>query len=229
VLIFLLGLACGPKREPSPPPVAPTVEVDVAPATALDARMFEHFGYATTAQQAVIAGDLPGAKKAGALLAALPPVEGADAHWNEDLGGVRAAAGAVAASTSITEAGIAVAGLGRACGDCHHREQRGPKPPVDELGSVFNAPSEPMARHQWATTWMWFGVIGADPAAYDAGLTILAEPPTWDPKRTNPSYAGLQSRLQALAQASNRTGEDRTALYGALLGTCAACHMNYRN
>lgn len=233
MFLILLALACGPKKEPAPT-AEPSADAPAAtaskPGTALGARMLEHFGYGTTAQQAVIAGDLAGAKKAAATLAALPPVEGPDAAWNADLAVVRERASVIARATSLTEAGMGVAKLGQACGQCHHREERGPKPPVDELGSIFNAPEAPMARHQWATTWMWFGVIGDDSAAYDAGLQVLAEPPTWDPRADGKEFAEYQERVAALAAfaKADRSPENRIEVYGATLGVCASCHKHYR-
>lgn len=233
---IVLWLACAPKEEPpattgAPAEVPPDVQVtEPEPPEGLTERMFSHFGHATSAQHAVIAGDLPAAKAAAAALASLPPLEGVTAAWQADFNVLQARASDVAGAPTLAKAASAVAALGEACGACHAREGKGPNPPVDELGSIYAAPQEPMARHQWATNWMWFGVIGADNAAYDAGLTILAEPPTWDPRSDNPTFSALQTKLLDLSQkaAADRSTANRTQVYGEVLGTCAACHARYR-
>lgn len=213
--ILPLLLACPAKSPPTPPE------------TTAD-RMLTHFAYGTEAHDAVIGGDLDRAKKAGVALAAMAPLPDTPESSLPFLAAVRVHAGALAEAPTLAEAARAVARLGQACGDCHAAVGRGPRAPKDEYGNPYAVPTDVMPRHQWAMLWVWYGVVSADAGAYDAGLAVLAEAPTWDPRSENSTFAGLQKRVQELAVAADRTPESRAALYGEVLATCTACHQRYR-
>ena len=198
-----------------------------APET-LDERMLQHFGYGTEAHDAIILGDLGKAQAAGAALAKLEPLEGTPEAWKPDLAAVRAAAAALAGAPTLAEAARRMTALGTACAACHIRTGNGPKAPAADYKTESAIPTEPMQRHEWATLWVWYGLISADNAAYDAGLATLAEPPTWDPRTDNTTFAGLQMRVKDLAASPATTAADRAALYGELLATCSACHDRYK-
>jgi hypothetical protein len=225
-MIALWLLACMPKAAPLPIPIPPSATLQAQPGDpeGLDKRMLTHYGYATAAQQAVIAGDLDGARVAGARLAMLPNLEGASPEWNSSLEWIRQRANEVAAADTLDKSASAVASLGIACGSCHSREKRGPVAPPPGTPDA-----EPMKAHQQATDAMWLGLITANATAFDAGLTVLSEAPTWDPRSEKPKFAVLQTRLYNTARrAGARSTGDRAALYGDVLATCAACHHHYR-
>lgn len=209
-----LLVAC-PKATPTPPET-------------LDDRMLAHFGYGTEAHDAIILGDLAKAQAAGAALAKLEPLPDTPEAWKPDQAAVRSAARELSVAPTLPEAARRVAELGSACAGCHTREGHGPKAPAADYNTASAIPTDPMQRHEWATLWVWYGVVSADNAAYDAGLATLAEPPTWDPRTDNTTFAGLQTRIMELASSPEKTPAARAALYGELLATCSACHERYK-
>lgn len=218
-MIPLMLLGCGaPKAPPHEAPVP------------MDVRMAHHFGLATRAQEAVIAGDLPAAQRAAADLASTPTPPDISAVWAEDFAVVHERAAVVANAPTLPEAGRAVARLGLACSACHAREGKGPRVPIDETDNAWAASKSPMERHIWATRAAWIGVVGADVAPFEAGMRALAEGATLDPKGQDSGFDGLQRRIIDLAAAApaERTPDARASVYGELIATCAACHTRYR-
>lgn len=215
LLLLPALLACTAKAPPTPPET-------------LDDRMMLHFGHATRAHDAVAAGDLSAARAAGAALAGLEPLPDTPEFWRVGLTEVRAEAGAISAAPSLPEAARAVARTGLACSNCHTRTGLGPKQPQDAPADPTNAPAEAMPRHEWATMWMWFGVISADGKAFDAGLSALVDAAVLDPRQHDDTFGGLQQRIRDLAAPPARTAADRAALYGEVLANCSACHDRYR-
>lgn len=135
---------------------------------------------------------------------------------------VRERAAALADATTIDEACAREARLASACASCHVAAGISPdfkptgEPPKDE-------PTIParMARHLWATDRLWEAIVGGDDDAWKQGIAVLASRPVDDLSTAQRPFA---IRLRAFAKRSARTPDDKAALYGELLATCAGCH-----
>jgi hypothetical protein len=92
-----------------------------------------------------------------------------------------------------------------------------------------------MLRHQWAAEQMWDGLIGPSEARWNDGIAELAEAPLVQDEilanaTPTPAIAELAADVHALGDEGRKatTWEQRAAIYGRLLGTCAACHAAIR-
>ena len=88
-----------------------------------------------------------------------------------------------------------------------------------------------MLRHQWAAEQMWDGLIGPSEARWNDGVTELAEAPLGQDEifanaTATPAIGKLATDVHALAAEGRKatTWDDRAAVYGRLLASCAACH-----
>ena len=90
-----------------------------------------------------------------------------------------------------------------------------------------------MARHKWAADRLWDGLVIPDEAEWDDGVEALdATPLTLEdlPADLQPEVARLAARVHELAGAAStaETIEEKSRIYGELLGMCAACHQSVK-
>jgi cytochrome c553 len=141
------------------------------------------------------------------------------------------AAGALTIARTLEDAMFAQAGIANACARCHASAERLP---------VFTAPSHApsdrptvvaqMARHRWAVDRLWEGMIGASDEHWRAGLYVFATSPLPSTLQAERDVA-LQLRAlarDALERKPALSLDERTALYGEILITCARCHTAAR-
>ena len=136
-----------------------------------------------------------------------------------DLGGVDAAARAVANAPSLDQALRREPMIAAGCATCHERTHA-------HVGFTFrgaprNRPTldAQRARHRWAVDRLFEAMVGPDDDRWRAGLEILATTPL----EMRPTEAMQLQGLARAALAAPSSG-DRTTSYGDLLTTCAACH-----
>ena len=189
--------------------------------------MRRHFDDLRAIEQLLVSGKLDEAK-ARAFLLAQPETDPGMAPWEPRARGVVEAVRALRMAPNIDEACRREARVAEACAECHLEAQQ---------PHIFGVPSTPpperattaarMARHQWGVDQLWAGLVGPSDEHWRAGLAVLAEspaPPTWPAE-----LPALGARLQELARRAlppraTETLDDRAAVYGEMLVTCAACH-----
>lgn len=222
-------------------PEAPTEEVTPlaeprhpSPTTgseALSGHMQDHFDLVLAARNAVIRGDLEGARSALESLAEHPTAEGLPEGWEPYVAELRTRAGEATVGNA-EQAGRAVAIVAAQCGVCH--AANGATLPVDlsppppEGGTKGH-----MARHVWAVGRMWDSIVAPNPAAWEWAARVLDEDgnltevdrgagvePLSDETRV---YA---ERVHKLADAGMRSTSSsaRAELYGQVVASCAECH-----
>ena len=184
------------------------------------AQMGRHFVEALDLEDRVIAGDLAGARAAGAGLAAVVVAPGFPDLWRPWLADTKAAGEAAANAKDLPTAAAATAEAMLSCGECHSATGGGPHWDVPE------APSGPaMTVHRFGASWMGYGLITASDDAWTKGASaLIASPiPTEGP-------GGLEVRVRGLAVQAKATTdpETRARLWAELLTTCATCHATAR-
>ena len=185
-----------------------------------------HFVEATALRAAVVAGDLQAARDAGQGLETSSLMLDVDARWKPHLDSLVDAAGAVGQASTLDVAAQASARVGLACARCHEAIGSGPAATLGDVVSRDNAPEDHMRLHQWATGWLWVGLVASHDGAWDAGSAALKESRFDSRFAEDGSLADLEQRVHALAiaAASTERMEDRAVIYGDLLATCSACH-----
>lgn len=204
----------------------------VAPPTASPraARMHMRFDAVEAARDALIAGDLEAATRAGDSIAAritLHDMPSAARAWGDD---VPRRATALAAAETLEGASLAFANLVMTCGRCH--EAAGatwswvetPAPEGDDLAAR-------MARHRWGVERMWEGMLVASTERFDRGAAALAGTPLSGDSAPDlespPGVRAFEERLRARAREAQSAADltARAAIYADLLATCAGCHQ----
>jgi hypothetical protein len=194
--------------------------------------MYDHMARAAAVQQAVTMGHLDAARTPALWL---------DNHLqHNDLPGntaayvaqMRTAAGQIAQSPTVDEAGMHLAEMGTACGACHRALE-------SEVDFRWRAlpPSDGeieahMIHHQWAMDRLWEGIVGPSEEAWEAGADVLSAPGLHITRTTAEagrrhraeSWDALTHRLGETAQ-GNLTAPERAELYGELVGACYGCHQ----
>jgi hypothetical protein len=230
VVAFVLLVGCQQAtahEEPVPSPKPPPRYDD---ALMLRFHMYRHLDMARATERLLVRGNLEGARALAASMADAPDPAGLEA-WARQAAVLRKRTRAIANAASIDEACRRMAELSEACGSCH-----------DDAGALVELDVMPplpadrqtmatrMARHTWAADRLWEGIIGDADVAWRAGLDVLAQtPPPFSPLEGD--RLALAKRLQDLAdegrqRARSDSRRERAGLYGEILVTCAACHIN---
>lgn len=223
VLASILGCGSAPVAEPAPAP-APEDSAKV-----FTTSMQLHYELATTARSRTIAGDLEGAKQAGAQLTALEPPEVPDG-WKPAVEAMRQRADQLSRAGDLLAAGEAVAELAHVCGDCHAATGGGPLEAVKKAEADPEVPpNEHMKRHLWCMDRMWLGLVGPSTELIRSGAKVLSETelyPAVADGGPDEAFTTLERQVHELA-ASETVATDRAQqarLYGHFLGNCAGCH-----
>jgi cytochrome c553 len=193
--------------------------------------MAAHHVQAVTMRDAVVAGDLDAVRAAAQDLRSRLPVGTMpdDAKYDELL--LRDAIAKAVSARDVDAAAQATAEMTVACGSCHAARgvsfhQPVPPRPVDGEGVQAE-----MARHHWAATRMWQGLLLPDKGAFEEaaavmGASDLAPSGTAVDSPLPAATVELEVRVHDLVAQAARTEEParRGAAYAALLATCASCH-----
>ena len=195
--------------------------------------MHARFASSRNIELAIAFGDLPRASQEAASVAALeePDVR---SEWQPYLANVRLAAERVAVAPDTVVAARASAQLGKTCAQCH--EASSAKIAfAPETMPVGNRLAVQMMSHQWAAARLWEGLVGPSPDRWMAGARGLAEGRMPIVAEGDlPPELGVADDVQRLhlyaRRAQNaKTLDERAAVYGDILATCAGCHRTIRD
>lgn len=193
--------------------------------------MWAHYDHVGRVQSAVIRGDLKRAHAAAGWIAEHETVEGLPRGSERFVEEMRAHAREVVQADDLAAAAVATGNMGRTCGDCHRFAEGGPRFAVADVPRATDSVATRMVQHLVAADYLWDGLIGPSDRMWGAGAAILAEPATYQDEfaRYTEVYAAaaeLANTLHELGERAVGTSDPRArgALYGAVIGTCAACH-----
>jgi len=221
------------------PEHATTPPATTAQASAPDLRrhMLALYWIATKARDAVVAGDMPGAKQAAKVLADHDYAGTVPDDWRHWLTRMRQRADEISLAPNLEATARSVAALGEACGECHAQLQEGPhfrrrealawRDPPDQL-------DERMYRHDVGADQLWVGLIRPSETAWQSGTMTLTRAPLSAPQHegeeVHPLLAVRIEEIRGLAKQARaaRSGVARAAVYGELLSRCASCHFQAR-
>ncbi|MCC6751392.1 MAG: hypothetical protein IT371_27310 [Deltaproteobacteria bacterium] len=222
-----------PAAEKASPDAAPAGEHGGADARAdsLAEHMRGHFGAATTLRNAVIAGRLDGlAAPSKALADDQMESKKAPEPWQPRLKAMREAAVRAGKAKSVAEAASAVAELGATCGGCHRQTKTEVNFPLGTVPPEGKDRKSHMARHAWAMSRLWEGLVGPSDYAWKTATAVLAEEPLKSheipPKSAGKEASVLADEVHKVGRRAGaaKTVEQRAKVYDALVRLCARCH-----
>jgi len=192
--------------------------------------MKDHFTAVVLVRDALIVGNLELAKWNASFLAKQEP-DPAVASWSLYVDHLREQAARVAEAPTLAAATGASTALALECGRCHAANGVSPSFPAVDRRAAASGPGPHMRRHEWAAEQMWDGLVGPSEERWNDGVRELAEAPLAQEEilanaTVAPSIAKLATDVHALGGEGGKatTWDDRAAVYGRLLATCAACH-----
>ena len=188
-----------------------------------------HYSEALHVHDAVVRGDLAGAREAARRVGSHPE-SGLPEKAAPFAAALQEAAGRVAQAGDIVAAGASTAAMLGTCGECHRAVGAMPAVASRPLPAVGDTVGHMLA-HQRASEQLLQGLIVPSTSAWNEGARALQTTPIArgklprDPKLTSDHMAG-EKRLHELASraAAAATVQERTSVYGEMIGTCAACH-----
>jgi hypothetical protein len=226
VSIVFAVTACGTS---APPPAEQSAAAAPAkPSADAAARMAGHFGKVRELEEAVIRGDLDAAKAAAQWIAEHQETAGLPAGTEAYVVSTRNAAGAVAASASLGNAGVAAAFAVAACGECHAAAKVTPKMPEASAPPATQADATQMLAHQYAVDLMYRGLVAPSETLWKQGAEALKGSALTDKDRAKASkeIVAFDKRVRELAGRAAQAADagSKIAIYGELIGGCASCH-----
>lgn len=226
LFVALLVPACG-KPASAPPAEQPTAAAPAQTSAGAAARMADHFGKVRELEEAVIRGDIEGAKAAGQWIADHQDAAGLPAGTESYTIATRNAARAVASSASLGNAAVAAAFAVAACGECHAAAKVTPKLPEATIPAAVPTASAHMLAHQHAVDLMYRGMVGPSDALWKQGAEALKASPLSDKAaKAAKDVAAAEARVHEIAGRAAQAADAgaRIAIYGELIGGCAGCH-----
>lgn len=196
--------------------------------------MQDHFDHATAIHAAVIEGDVEACLESARWIVEHEQIN-APSSWDSHLVSMRSTAQQLIDAPGIGAAADAASRLTRTCGSCHSAYApqatfTASPAPADDPQLVPH-----MLRHNWAIERMWEGLTMPSVEAWNLGAQELSGTPvSMDAMSIQEGEEDAVSALahrvhQLAAQGANEVGwGGRTAVYGELLATCAACHQRVR-
>ncbi|MBL9106418.1 MAG: hypothetical protein JNL82_36180 [Myxococcales bacterium] len=234
-LLLLLLAACdgGSLTAAAPQPVVAAAPDAPGPPPGTGPRMTRHFEDSLFIKDAVIAGRIDELRAPALRLVEWdgdePPA------WRPYIAATARHAKALLVAADLDAAALAAAGLARTCGDCHAATV-GPAFPARVAPAITSRdPRQRMRRHQWAADRLWEAMVGHSDAAWTSGAAALADPallradyPPDVEIEGDPLVVEARLRAFGARAATARDWDERVAIYGGLLATCAACHADGR-
>jgi cytochrome c553 len=195
------------------------------------ASMEAHYNVVILAHDALLQGDLEGFRSQLSLVLeeALPP--SAPAEWLPPHERLQAVAREGANASDLDEAAAALAQVVLACGTCHAAFDTGPVYPAPAPADGEDAVKTAMLDHKWVTERLWEGVTGPWDNAWERGADALAVVEVFGDENLAVTLSDdLKRRERELRKIgeeakTTRALDERAALYGRLLATCAECHQ----
>jgi hypothetical protein len=229
LVILSVAFAVTACSKPEPPAADKTAATAPAPPSAeTAARMSDHFGKVRELEEAVIRGDLDGAKTAARWIADHQDAAGMPAGTESYVTTTRNAARAVAASASLGNAGMAAAFAVAACGECHAAAKVTPKLPEAVAPAAPAGQAARMLAHQYAVDLLYRGMVAPSDTIWKQGAGVLGSAPLGDQEKAKASKEAVafEARIRDLAgraAGAPDTGS-KIAIYGELIGGCSGCH-----
>ena len=196
--------------------------------------MHEHLGRISTIKSFIIMGDLDGVREPAKWLAEHDAVSGLPDNYRPFIDLMRGYAREVVDASDLQSAAMSVSGMARACSNCHL---------ANDVSLAFGFDTEPegwadtishMQRHQWGVDRMWEGLIGPSDAAWNRGADMLVDVPLNPVEVSNETTSEADAakvdkiarRIHSFGSQSARTAtpDERSELFGEILGLCAECH-----
>ena len=210
------------------PPATPGQKAPAQTDT-LKAHMDEHFAHVREIQDAIVRGDLDGAKVPARWIAEHQEATGLPASAGVHVTAMKNSASAVAGAQDIRLAAQGAASLVAACGDCHASLKVSGHMPsaVVVTAAPGGAKQAHMAEHQHAINLMYRGLVGPSEADWKKGAEALKGSALGAETLPEAKDAlKAEARVHELAgkAISAKDRGARVAAYGEVIGSCASCH-----
>jgi cytochrome c553 len=194
-------------------------------------RMHTRFAQTTAIRKAIEMGDTKGVAAEAKSIAQLAEPDFLP-EWQPYVENVRHAASQVAAAADPIAAAKLTALLGRRCAQCHEAGRAKIAFAKEPRPSESPRLRTQMTDHAWAAARLWEGLVGPSPSLWSAGANALV-----DGRLAIVAEGGelgiaddvARIRLYATRARKAETLDDRTELYGQILGTCVRCHAAIRD
>ena len=227
IAVLLVPFAAACSRQADEPEQAPA-----APATAeppdIKADMHDHFTRIQEIEEAIVRGDLDGAKEPARWLAEHQEAKGLPPATESQLAAVRTAARSVADAGDLGTAAKGAATLVASCGDCHKAANVSPELPAPATAFRAAERANHMAQHQRAVELLYRGLARPSDDLWQEGAAALRESPlaAKDMPEVSKEVVSAEAAVHALADRAKRASdrETRVHVYGELIGNCASCH-----
>lgn len=216
-----------------PPPDAAAVDAIGSDGETVKQHMNEHFAAITELQRAIAKGRLEAAQtQAQWIVDHQEPSQ--VAAWTPLVTELKQAAREVVSARDVPTASALAARLGRACSRCHEQNAAVVSfawEPAPDEGATLAAQ---MKRHQWAAQRLWEGLVAPNDDVWREGASVLSttklDVSAASGGVSRGDVAALAARVRELATKAGKleSGDERAALYGELLSTCAGCHALVR-
>ena len=201
--------------------------------SAAAAHMHDHLTYITTIKAFITMGLLEGTRQPANWLATHDRMTELPPSFEPFVDFMRSSAHQVENAGDLKTAAEAVSLLAQNCGNCHRASHVDVEFGFDALPAQWSDSETHMQRHQWAMDRLWEGLIGPSDAAWTRGTAMLAEEALHAADVSENVSAEEARALENIAQQVHELGaagagltnlNDRSQVYGRILGLCADCH-----
>ena len=201
--------------------------------SAAAAHMHDHLTYITTIKAFITMGLLEGTRQPANWLATHETMSDIPASFEPFVDFMRSSARQVEKAEDLGTAAEAVSLMAQNCGNCHRASNLDVEFGFDALPAQWSDSETHMQRHQWAMDRLWEGLIGPSDDAWTRGTTALAEEPLHAADLPADVAASEANELENIAREVHELGaagagltalNDRSQVYGRILGLCADCH-----
>ena len=195
--------------------------------------MHDHLTYITTIKAFIIMGRLEGVRQPANWLATHETLPSLPSSYEPFVDFMRSSARQVEKSEDLETAATAVSLMAQNCGNCHRASHVDVEFGYDSLPAQWSDSQTHMQRHQWAMDRLWEGLIGPSDAAWTRGTAELSEEPLHAAELSVSVTASEARELESIAREVHELGaagvgltslNDRSQVYGRILGLCADCH-----
>jgi hypothetical protein len=223
-LVLIAAAAPAPQGTPPATPQTPSRNT-----TSLKEHMAEHFAHVREVQNAIVRGDLEGAKAPARWIADHEEAAGLPAAAAVHLTEMKKDANTVATAPDIRAAAGAAASLVAACGDCHASlKVRGTMPAAVVIAAAPpDSKQAHMAEHQHAVNLLYRGLVGPSESDWKHGAEALEAAPLGAdtiPEARDALKAEQKVHELAGQAVKARDRAARVAAYGEVIAACANCH-----
>jgi cytochrome c553 len=189
--------------------------------------MNDHFTRVRAVEEAVIRGDLEGAKEPAQWIAEHQETSGLPPAAAPQLTAMKDAARAVASAADLPAAAKASAAMVGSCGDCHAASNVKAAVPLAMVGEAKPGAPSHMAEHQYAVDLLYRGLVSPSDDDWSRGAVALkrASLGARDLPEAKAALAA-EKKVHALADEAARAADRGTkvAVYSEIVGSCASCH-----